>query len=107
MNDGYTTDELFFTAALCYIFGTDALTKIELIESRDARSRHQVRQFTLDVPSLDAAEYYKEFKAGMLAIADLFSFGIVYTGVTKTLRDMTRRGDTEWVSPSWIAGRRG
>jgi len=95
---------MFFAAGLCYVFGEESLTKIELIGG-DTRSRHQDRQFTLDVPSLDAAEYYQEFKEKKFAISDLFSFTLIYTGLTRRLKDMTRRGDVIWTSESWVRGR--
>src|SRR6266478_2231120 len=97
-SDGYVTSDLFFACGLCYVFGDEALTKIEVVDHREKR-------FTLDILSLDAEAYHDDFKAGNFAISDLKSYVRTYSWATRILKTMTRDGETEWMSPSWIAGR--
>ena len=100
MNDGFVTTDLFFAVGLAYIFGENALTKIDLISGvRDTTN------FVVDAPSLDCQEYHKEFESGQLAISDLMAYVKIYNKVSRILKTMRRDGETEWISPSWIAGR--
>lgn len=98
MKDGFTTSDVFFAAGLSYAFGDDALTKIEFPEQGKTN-------FSFDAPSLDCQEYFTEFKAGTFAITDLMSYVRSYTRLIGRLKQMRKNGETEWCSPSWIAGR--
>jgi|SRR5229473_4544219 len=103
-NDGFTTQDLAFCVAMMYTFGDEALTKIEPAE--DSNSRRRAQKFVLDIPSLDAAEYFKEFHAGTFGISNLLAYIKTYNNVIQILKEMHKRGETEWSSPSWIAGRK-
>jgi hypothetical protein len=105
MNDGFVTTEVFFAIALLYIFGPESLTKIAFVAKDERYPKHQEREFSLDIPSFDAAEYLAEYKAGTLAISDLKAFARIHNDVTRIFKDMGRNGDTEYYSPSWLAGR--
>jgi hypothetical protein len=85
-----------------YVFTEAALVRIETQAGNFGRD---VQTFYLSIPSLDAAEYKKEFDNGLFAIADLKSFVRTYTFLTRRLRDMKKRGESSWVSSEWIAGR--
>src|SRR5580704_6013740 len=103
MNDGYQTTDIHFAAAMLYTFTEDALTKIEITPDKMGRFRNAT--FFLDIPSLDAAEYWTEFQSGELAISNLLSYVRTLTWLERKVREMKRDGETEWNSPSWIAGR--
>jgi hypothetical protein len=105
LNDGYIADDLWFAAAMMYVFGEESLTKIEVAQPDEFHHHCREVKLHLDIPSLDAGEYYEEFKAGALAISDLKSFVRTYTWITRILRDMRRKAESVWVSPAWIAGR--
>jgi hypothetical protein len=104
-NDGYIADDIWFAACLMYLFGEQSLTKIEVSKSPEFHRHCREVKLHLDIPSLDAQEYYKEFKAGALAISDLKSYIRTYTWITRILRDMERKTESVWVSPAWVAGR--
>jgi hypothetical protein len=103
--DGYISDDLWFGTSMMYLFGEDALTKIETILPEDDYRHQRLVKLHLDIPSLDAIGYLEDFKAGTLAISDLKSFVRTYTWITRILRDMRRSGESVWHSPSWVAGR--
>ena len=105
MNDGYIADDLWFGAAMMYLFGEESLTKIEVNQSEEFHKHCREVLLHLDIPSLDAHEYHKEFKAGTLAVSDLKSYIRTYTWITRILRDMRRKTESVWVSPARIAGR--
>jgi len=96
--DGYTTGDIAFASALMYVFGDESLTKIAVVDYRE-------KHFVLDAPSLDCQSYLEDFKAGNFAISDLKSYMRTYDWITRILRDMRKKSETEWVSNSWIAGR--
>jgi hypothetical protein len=98
MNDGFQTDHTFFCAAMVYTFGIEALTRIEMEPGYRA-------VFFLDIPTSEAAEYRREFDAGTFAISDLKTYLYNHSQVTRIVKDMQRRGESSWCSPSWIAGR--
>jgi hypothetical protein len=102
MKDGFVTDHAMFAAVLCYVFSTEALIKIDLIDFKP--------QFTLDAPSIDCDEYLKEYLAGTLAVADAQSLFTSYLMIMATVRKMRSDKRDSWVSLSWqrqwIAGRR-
>lgn len=102
MNDGFSCNDIWFTVALQYVFGEDALVKIEVEQNTFGRD---TPTFFLSIPSLDALEYQKEFQAGTFAISDLRSYVRTYTWLTRKLRDMRKRGETSYCSPAWVAGR--
>ena len=97
MSDGYSCDNTFFAAALCYLYGDEALLKIAFFNKQ--------RQFHFDIASLDGEEYSKEFKTGTLAISDLLSYSRSYSYLNRILFSMNRSNTTTWNSESWIAGR--
>src|SRR6266851_1287926 len=99
--DGFITQDLFFAVGMLYTFGEDALLKIEPAE--DSNPRRKAQNFVLDAPSLDCQEYFSEFKARTFAISDLLAYANIHTRVIQILKDMHRRGDTEWTSPSYSA----
>ena len=100
MNDGYVAKEVFFAAALMYVYGEEALTKIEII-AEPRRETH----FHLDCPSLDVAEYLNDWKGKQFAITDLSSYTGIYSRLVKILKSMNQSGTDIWCSPSWVAGR--
>jgi hypothetical protein len=87
---------------MSYVFGPESLTRIE--NENDGRTRNAA-SFHLDIPSLDAAEYYREFHQGRFGITDLKKYVKIYSDITRLLREMVRRGDQSWVSPAWVNGR--
>lgn len=101
MNDSYTTDHAMFCGTLCYIFGNEALIEIKL---RDFKP-----EFTLDAPSLDCAEYLKEYLSGNLAVADAKSLFASYSMVLATIREMRANKWDSWRSKayqsSWCNGK--
>ena len=97
MSDGYVCEDVFFAAALSYIFGDESLLTIEFVNKQ--------KKFRFDIPSLDGEEYLREFKSGTLAISDLMSYSRTYNWLMKTLWQMNKNNDTTWNSASWIAGR--
>jgi hypothetical protein len=101
LNDGYTTTNIRFTAAMAYLFGDEALVKIETFEERNFRQS----RFHLDIPSLDAGEYLKDFEAGNLAITDLQAYFRSFDFIVRCTKDMARKNASVWVSPEWIKGR--
>jgi hypothetical protein len=101
--DGFQTTDIHFAAAMLYVFGEESLTKIEI--TPDGYGRNRDVTLHIDAPSLDCAEYFKEFQAGELALSDLKSYIRTYTWITRTLRDMKKNGTTSWESPSWVMGR--
>jgi len=98
----YETTDTFFAAALQYLWGEDSLTRIETTQTDYGRD---TPTFTLDVPSDEAEELLKTFQDGELAISDLKSWARTYTWLTRRLREMKKRGETSYMSPSWIRGR--
>lgn len=93
MNDGFVTNNTMFAAALVYIFGNEALIQIQLVDHKP--------DFTLDVPSLDAVEYLKEYDAGTLAVADARALFAAYSMISSTLRKM-RSGERDvWTSKAY------
>lgn len=100
--DGYQTNDIFFAGAMAYTFGPEALTRIE---NERSGPTHNTATFFLDIPSLDAAEYYREFHTGRFTIADLKAYVKIHGDITRLLRDMVKRGDVSWTSPAWVAGR--
>ena len=103
MNDGYQTTDIHFAAAMLYTFTEDALTRIEI--TPDSFGRHRNATFSIDAPSLDCAEYFKEFQVGELAISNLLSYVRTLTWLDRKVREMKRDGQTSWVSDSWVMGR--
>jgi hypothetical protein len=97
MKDGYTTNDLVLGCALLYLYGENSLLRIE---------RDPVRGQTLqiDCQSLDADEYFNEFKEGRLAISDLRTYMRIYDTLIRRLKDMQRRGDLSWCSEAWQRG---
>ena len=100
--DGFVTNDLWFASSLAYIFGGESLTIIEVGKSI---GRVRTKGFHFDVPSLDAEEYDKEFREGRLAISDLMAFTKEYSRILRLLKDLDRRGEISWTSPSWVTGR--
>ncbi len=98
MNDGFVTEDLDFACALLYLFGEDALTRIERAEFRG-------QKFYIDAPSLDCESYYADFKNGELAVSDLKSYMRTHVWVVRRLKEMQRDGHMEYCSPSWQCGR--
>jgi hypothetical protein len=87
------------------VIGEESLVKMESTPSDKPHRRSRDIKLHYDIPSLDAAEYFNEFRAGTLAISDLRSFARKYTWITRILRDMERKTESVWVSPAWVAGR--
>lgn len=85
-----------------YLFGEESLTRIE--SDTDDRGK-RCRDYHLDVPSLDAQDYYNEYTAGNLSIADLKAYVNSYSRLNFICRQMHKSGDPSWTSPSWVAGR--
>jgi len=86
VNDGFVTDNVFFAAALCYLYGEESLLKIEFVNRQ--------KRFHLDCPSFDGEEYLREFKSGTLAISDLLAYSRTYNLLMKTLWQMNKDNDT-------------
>ena len=97
-NSSYHSDDMWFVAFLAYLFGEDSLTRIELDERGKAT-------FQLSVSQQEATEYHDNFECKNLAIADLMTYCRTYAWIAKRIRDMKKRGQTSYCSPSWIAGR--
>jgi hypothetical protein len=104
LNDGFSTVDIHFCAAMMYLFGDEALTKITAEEDVKQRGR-TLKTFHLDIPSLDAFEYQKDFQEGRLAISDLKSYVRSHSWITHCMGIMNRKHESAWVSPAWIAGR--
>ena len=104
-NDGFTTQDLAFCVAMMYTFGDESLLRIEPLGGVN-NPRRRGQSFVLDIPSLDAKTYHAEFTAGTFGISNLLAYIKTYNGVIQILKDMHRRGEVEWTSPSWIAGRK-
>lgn len=81
MVDGYKTKDLQFAAVLAYIYTQESIIEIELI--------NYTPHLTLDIPSLDAEEYLKEFQAGTLACADCQAMFKAYGRILGAVRDAT------------------
>jgi hypothetical protein len=101
-SDGYTSFDSDFVAAMMYVFGDAALTQIVITGDNGIR---RDKEFHLDIPSLDAEEYRREFDNGHFQITDLKHYLRTRVSLVRIMKEMDRRRDTEWVSPSWIAGR--
>jgi hypothetical protein len=99
VKDGFTTNDIWFATAMMYVFGDEALTKMT------NQAAERLKAFHLDIPSLDAEDYYREYQAGTFAISDLKAFTRSYSTVVKCMKDMMKSGQPVWVSPAWIAGR--
>lgn len=99
-NDGFTTDDTNFAAALLYVFGQDALTRIE-------HYGYTGRKFFIDAPSLDCGEtgYLHDYQTGQFNISDLKEYNRIQNWLIQRLKSMQKQGHTEWSSPSWVAGR--
>ena len=97
MNDGYQSKDIFFAVGLLYVFGEQALLKIET-EGRET-------VYTLDAPSLDCSEFRTEYDAKTFAISDLATYVKIYNRVIQILKRMRASGDTVYCSPTWIVGR--
>ena len=102
MNDGFVTRHEYFAAFLMYLFGEECLTRI--VSGTDDRGK-RCRDLYLDVPSLDAQEYYSDYNAGNLTIADLKAYVNSYSRLNFICRQMHRANDQTWTSPSWVNGR--
>jgi hypothetical protein len=104
LNDGYQTKDIWFASAMAYTFGPESLTRIDTESNGRTRT---TATFHLDIPSLDAAEYYREFQTGKFAISDLRAYCKNHGDITRRLREMARAGETSWCSDAWIRGDRG
>ena len=103
MTDGFQTTDVFFVAAMLYVYTEDALLKVEVTPDRFGRDRNAT--YTLDIPSHEAQKYRAEFDRGELAITDLLSYVRTYTWLTRKLRAMRKNGETSYCGPAWIEGR--
>ena len=101
-SDGYVCKEVFFAAALMYVFSEDCLTKIEVV---DGERHRKDTLFHLDVPSLDAREYWADWEGKRFAITDLSAFTGIYARLTKILKQMRNDGSDCYCSPAWVRGR--
>lgn len=90
--DTYSTQDIAFAVAMMYVFGEESLYEIEMPKDR------KQAEFCLRIPSLDAANYRKEFDRGELAISDLKSYMRTFSWVSSTCRDMRRDGQHLWSS---------
>src|SRR5258708_27130531 len=99
--DTFLTQQIVFCAAMLYVFGEEALSQIQLDDGKPT--------FSLTVPSLDAEEYFNEFRTGRLAISDLKSYSQIYANLTHGLKEMNRREELVWLAPrsdAWWASAR-
>jgi len=90
--DGYQTQDVAYCAALCYTYGIEALTKVEI--------DGHLKIFHLDIASNDGEEYLKDWNSGQFNVTDLKTFMKMYSNITQILRDLTRTGESEW-TPRW------
>jgi hypothetical protein len=103
-NSAFVTDDVYFAAALGYIFGLESLLTITFEDDERRRGMNKT-YFKFDAPDADCEIYLAEFRAGKLSITDLMAYVQQYTKLVNMLRNMRRSEQTEWASPSWIAGR--
>jgi hypothetical protein len=101
LNDGFVSDDLAFSAGLCYAFGEESLTKVELISGK-----RDIPQFHFDAASLDCSGLREDFDKGEFAISDLKSYVRAYNKLLAILKQMRRDQEPVWYSSSWIAGRK-
>lgn len=99
--DGYVCKEVFFAAALMYVYGEEVLTKIEIVDGERRNETH----FSLDIESLDAREYWADWEGKRFAITDLSTYTGIYSRLTKILKRMRFDGTDCWCSPAWVRGR--
>ena len=104
-SDGYQVvgNEVGFVAAVMLVYGSESLTRIEFEDRGDPQ--HPTKVFHLDVPSEDAKILKEDYDSGRLAVSDVGLLFRIYGDVTKTLRNMSKWGNTVWTSNSWIKGR--
>jgi len=58
---------------------------------------------TLDVPSLDAAEYLNEFQSGTLACSDAQALFKAYGRILGAIRSMRQNKQDKWTSPAYAS----
>ena len=96
----FTTSQTALAAALLYVYGEDALLKIEPSEEKSGL------KFTIDAPFFDCEAYAAEFASPEgLAISNLRVYMAGYIKFVQKLKDMRAHGGSTWASTAWINGR--
>jgi hypothetical protein len=97
MNQACTNDDLYFQALIVYTYGWSALLKVEITEGR--------ANFTTDAPEEDVKLLLQEYNGGESAISSVKDYAVVIKRMLGLVRVTKQRGQTTWVSESWVNGR--
>ena len=101
LDGGSIATEIFFAAALLYVFGEESLLKVEFVETGRRRETH----FHIDCPSLDAEAYWADWKSQQFAVTSLSDYTGIYSRLVGVCKQMRSDGVDMYCSPSWVAGR--
>jgi hypothetical protein len=97
VNDGYTTDDMFFAAAMVMVHsspdGYDYVTKRIEIDERG------LSRVTLDIASHDAEQWFSEYQQGILGISDLKNLSRRYQHLVYLCKELRRSDARVWIAP--------
>lgn len=104
-NSLFETQDIFAASVICYLWGTDCLARIKDVE---AENRRRTTMYCLAVPVDEATVVASDYYADKDSLTILpRAFVGAYNSIMSKQRAMRHRGDDEWCSPDWIAGRVG
>ena len=100
----YETNDIWIATAICYAWGTEALAKIT---DTELDNRRRATIYSLAVAAEEAETIHRDYTEGQLGLTDARSFVGAFNSISQRQKAMRLRGDIEWCSPDWVAGRVG
>jgi hypothetical protein len=100
----FVTTDIWVASCLVYLYGKECLARIQDEELGNRRYR---TTYNLAVPSEDAQIVVGEYERSEFALSSAKHFVGAYQSITARQNAMRRRGENDWCSPDWIAGKVG